>query len=608
MLVVLYWVVPSLLCLALHWRSFDAWFRADDFVWLGAGRDVTDFRSLLHALFAPSPHGTVRPLSERAYFMALYSLFGLDPLPFRVAAFATQFANLALLAAIGARISGVRAAGFWAASFWALHGALFVPLVWASAYNELMSGLCLLLAFYLLLRYLETGRRGYNMAQWAVFLVGFGALELAVVYPALAAVYTWLCARRHFGRSLWLFAGSAVYLALHAIFVPPQKAGFYAMHLTGAVFRTLGVYWAWSLRPAGLREPRWLALGAVWLLTAGLAIFVCRKLRAGNRVPLFCLAWYLTVLSPLLLLRDHLGEYYVFLPVAGLCWMGGWAMAEAWRASLAAKGSAIALAALYALLAVPHALTEEGRNWRLTARVRDLVEGVAGAHERHPGQAILLEGVDTDLFWNAIRDRPFGLIGLHSVSLAPGSEREITAYPERGDIAEFVAPAFAVAGAIQRGELAVYNVRGPRLRNVTSSYTVPRDATLPRRVDAASPLVADLLGPEWYPADSGVRWMARRATLRLGAPTAAGQKLYLRGICPREQLDAGPLTVSVTAGGAALPSMTLRSGGAFELTFDLPAWLVGKPEMEVSVEAGRVIRPASDPRDFGLAFGVFEVK
>ena len=596
-LAVLYWITPSLLCLVLHRRSFDAWFRADDFAWLGLGLNVTDFRSLLHALFAPSPHGTVRPLSERAFFLVTHGVFGMDPLPFRAAAFGTQFASLAVLAAIGARLSGVRAAGFWAAILWAINSALFVPLVWACAYCELMCGLCLLAAFYFLLRYVETGDRRYNAAQWVVFLLGFGALELAVVYPAVAAVYTWLCARRYFARSLWLFAGSAVYLLVHAIYVPAQKAGLYAMHLDSSVFRTLGVYWAWSLRPVALKEPRWLALGAVWMLTAGLAVFVVAKVRAGNRVPIFCIAWYLIVLSPFLPLRDHPGEYYVFLPVAGLCWLGGWALAEYPRASLG-------FAVLYAAMAVPHSWREEERNRRLTQRIRGLVEGVAGAHERHPQQAILLEGVDSDLFWNAMLDRPFRLLGLHDVYLAPGSERGITAYPDRGSVAGFIAPAYSVGRAIQRGELAVYDVRGARLRNITSTYSVPRDRGLPQRIDAASSLTADLLGPAWYPADSGVRWMARRATLRMGT----GRRLYLRGICPDGQLQSGPLTVSVTAGGITLPPVALRTAGSFELAFDLPVSLAGKPEMDVAVEVDRVIRPATDPRDFGLAFGVFEAK
>ena len=601
-LAVLYWVVPSLLCLALHGRSLDSWFRADDFAWLSVGRDVTGFRTLLHALFSPSAHRTIRPLSERALFMAAYGIWGLDPLPFRVLAFATQFANLALMASIGARVTGSRAAGFWAAVFWALNSSLLFPLAWACNYCEVLCGFCLLLAFHFLLRWVETGERRYNLFQWAVFLAGFGVLELNVVYPALAAGYTWLHARQHFRHTLPLFAASVAYFIVHNVFAPPLKTGLYAVHVTGAIFRTLAVYWTWSLEPAYLRLPRWLALASLLLLTAGLAVFTLRKLRAGIRVPLFFLLWYVAVLSPLLLLRDHLTEYYVFLPVAGLCWLGGWAMAENWRAALA-------LAVLYALLSVPHLLSAVDRNRRLTLRVRDLVEGVASAHEQHPKQAILLEGMDNDLFWNALRDHPFRLIGFEQVYLAPGSEREIAADADRGDLTEFLAPAAAVAGAIERGQLVVYDVRGPRLRNITSVYRAPHDETLPRRVDAASPLLAPLLGPEWYPSDGSLRWMPRRATLRIGGPTAAGQKLYLRGICPEEQLRAGPLEVRVTVGDSRLPAAAIRAGeNSFELSFELPALLVGKRELEIAVEVSRVIRPASDPRELGLGFGVFEVK
>ena len=48
-------------------------------------------------------------------------------------------------------------------------------------------------------------------------------------------------------------------------------------------------------------------------------------------------------------------------------------------------------------------------------RVRTLVEGVAGIHERYPSKSILLEGVDTELFWNGVLDRPFRLFGLDHI-------------------------------------------------------------------------------------------------------------------------------------------------------------------------------------------------
>src|SRR5205085_8921852 len=90
----LYWTGPSLLCLLLYWRGFTAWFRADDFAWLGGGIYIQNFHDLLSALFAPQAQGTIRPLSERAFFMLGFSLFGLDALPFKIIVFSTQFASL----------------------------------------------------------------------------------------------------------------------------------------------------------------------------------------------------------------------------------------------------------------------------------------------------------------------------------------------------------------------------------------------------------------------------------------------------------------------------------------------------------------------------------
>src|SRR5262249_47298464 len=156
---------------------------------------------LLHAMFAPMAEGTIRPWSERAYFMGLYTLFGLNALPFRLVVFVTQFANLTLIRAITQRITGSAAAGVWAAILWISNGALIVVMTWSSAYNQALCGFFLLLAFYFLLRYIESGDWRDNAAQWTAYLLGFGALELTVVYPLLAGAYTLLCARANFRRT-----------------------------------------------------------------------------------------------------------------------------------------------------------------------------------------------------------------------------------------------------------------------------------------------------------------------------------------------------------------------------------------------------------------------
>jgi hypothetical protein len=323
------------------------------------------------------------------------------------------------------------------------------------------------------------------------------------------------------------------------------------------------------------------------------------------------MAWYLALLAPVLPLRDHQTEYYVFLPVIGLCWLGGWAVVAGWRTGTRGRAAAVTLSAIYALMMVPGLLATSEWNHAITMRVRNLVEGVAGVHERNPAKSILLEGVDTALFWNGVLDRPFRLFGLDHIYLSPGSGKRIAAHPDLGNIDDYILPAAVVDQALKRDELVVYDVRGPRLRNITDAYAaLPRDtATLPLRVDAASPLTSYLLGPEWYPSDGDHRWMPRRAGLRIGGPSTPGQKLYLRGSCPDEQLKDGPLPVTVTVQGITLPATTIRPGeNAFELSFPLPDSLIGKPEMRVTVEVGRVFRPASDPRELGLVFGAFEVR
>jgi len=553
--------------------------------------------------------GTIRPLSDRLFFIVGNGLFGLNALPFHLIVFATQFASLALAAWIGARLTGSRAAGFLAAALWATSDTAVLPLGWASAYNQVLCGFFLLLAFSFLLRYVETGQTRYNLYQWIAFLLGFGAMELNIVYPALAVAYTLLCARP-FLRKVWpLCAPSVAYFALHQAAAPAGKDPNYTMHFTGAMLRTLAKYWMWSVGPwdswAPFAVPKWLIPAAVVAISLGLMAFAATR----GRKALFCLAWFAIAIAPVLPLRDHVTEYYSFLPVVGLCWLAGWALAEAWRAPIGTGIVAGSLAVLYLLIMLPRTVAASDFHYRLTERVRNLVEGVATAHQLHPSQTILLDGVDTLLFYNGVLDRPFRLLNVGQVYLTPAGGQSIDAHPELGDVGEFVMPAGEVAKGLENDAVAVYDVRGPLLRNITSAYaSQPQDLGLPRRVDVGSPLAASLLGPEWYAPESNHRWMPKRASLRMAGPAAAGAKLYLRGYYPAEQLRAGALTVSVTVNGSPLTPATLPSGGNFELAFALPDAVVGQSTMQVTLEVSRTFRAGADIRDLGLAFGEFEVK
>ena len=128
------------------------------------------------------------------------------------------------------------------------------------------------------------------------------------------------------------------------------------------------------------------------------------------------------------------------------------------------------LAAIYALMMVPGLLATSAWNHDITMRVRNLVEGVAGVHERYPAKSILLEGVDTALFWNGVLDRPFRLFGLDHIYLAPGSEKRIEAHPDLGNIGDYILPAAVVdAGAQARGTGGLRRARSAPAQHYGSS-------------------------------------------------------------------------------------------------------------------------------------------
>ena len=446
----MYWGGPSLLCLILYWYGLRVWFQGDDFAWLGLARSINGWHDLLRALFSPAAQGTIRPWSEPGFFASFYALFGLYALPFRMLVFVTQFANLILVASITRRLTGSDAAGFWAAIFWTVNNSLAQVMSWTSVYNQAMCAFFILLAFYFLLRSIETGRRVFWIAQWIVFLLGFGALELNVVYPALAAAYTFLCARQHFRRTLPLFIPSLVYAVVHAMTAPITSPA-YTMHFDRRIFTGLLTYWQWSVGSAWMKThldaPAWFLPACVIVVSIALLGFAVLRTIRRDFLPLFFLCWFLISIAPLLPFADHLTEYYPYVPTIGLAMMGGWAFALGWRKPTAWRVLACLAAACYVTAAAPEARYICRWQWERSQAVKSLVLGVVRAHELHPGKAILLDGVNDSLFWNGVHDRPFrGLYDIQHVYLTPGTEKNVEARPN-GNAAEYILPAEATLRA-----------------------------------------------------------------------------------------------------------------------------------------------------------------
>ena len=609
------WAIPPLFCLAFYWYGLKCWFRQDDFAWLQLTAQVHGWRDFLHAMFTPLAQGTIRPWSERAYFMGLYSLFGLDALPFRICVFVTQIANLTLIRAIATRLTGSAMAGFWAAILWISNSALMTVMTWSSAYNQALCGFFLLLAFYFLLRYIETGDRRFNVAQWVAFLLGFGALEMNVMYPALAAAYTFLCARPFFRRTLPLFVPSLLFTIVHRAVKPAVDAPAYVMRFDLTMLNTFWKYLVWARgvdHHTGIHLLPWVWPVGTALILGALAIFTIIKAHQGKKIALFFWAWFVILLIPVLPLRYHLTEYYTELPSIGLAILGGWGIVSAWQSKAFYKVAAVALLLIY-LSPLPTLHAEVRSRYEFSRKIEAMLMGVVRARELHPDQTILLTDLTDALFWNGIIDNPFRLLGVSDVYIAPDMETKLVRHPELGNISEFILPAAATLDGLSKGKVVVYSVAGDRLKNVTGVYQALSPLNLrsetPQRVDVSNDLLSHLLGDTWYQNDGTHRWMPKRATVRLGGPKSNAERLYITGYCPQQQFEKGALPLSVQIDGEPLGAVSIQPGTErFDFDFPLPAGLVGKESVEVAVEVGRTFATTGDDRQLGVVFGVFEIR
>lgn len=616
---VLYWLLPIAFCIWLYWLGIRIWFTKDDFAWLALRLHVIDFHSFLWAMFHPFAQGTIRPLSERGFFMLFSYFFGLRALPYRLFVFLNQFLNIVLVMVVTRRLTRSDLASFVAPLLWLASPALLIPMSWTASYNEIQCSTFLLLGFYLFVRYTETGESKYYWAQWVTFILGFGSLEINAVYPAIVAVYAFLFARRCVLSTLPMFGASAVYAIVHRMAAGEVTGRFYydMDYHVRSLLSTMRQYWTIVVGvPAYVQDIHWSGWkghAAAWLLTLAILGFAAWQARQRRYLPLFCLCWYVIILAPLLPLRNHVTDYYLTMPAIGLSILGAYGISVAWRTGWLPAGAVAALLLIYLVPASRLARDNMGAAFSGTDRVRGLVQSVAYAKRIHAGKAILLKNVDNDLFWSSVYDSPFRIFGWSDVFVTPDSRPLIHEDVNLGDIEGYFLSEAATRQVLRDGGAVVYTVEDRKLRNVTRTYTALVESMPPpplsAHVDVGVSYYDNQVGEGWYSMESGFRWSTGHAVVYLRGPGAPGQKLHVHGRALDVEVKPGPLHLDVTVDGCPLPRRTIDSSNTeFDFDYDLPASLVGRPKIEVAITVDRTTQVSGDERKFGLAFGEFTVR
>lgn len=596
--------LAGVVCVALYWPGLVTWFSMDDFAWLGLRLAIDNGSDLLAALFSPKAQGTIRPLSERLYFLTLEKLFGLESLPFRAVAFSVQLLNLWLVQRLVERVTGERAAGVLTALLWTVNSALALAMSWSSAFNQLLWPCLMLAGCHARWTWLETGSRRARWTEWACFLLGFGALELQVVYPVIAAALTLLYRRDRWRELLPFFAVSAAYTALNRAMAQPQTNPVYLLYWDSGLIATFGAY----LRMAtGLWRPEMFRPADSWWVAAEVTIALAAVAASGwlawkrDRWALFGAVWFLATLAPILPLKNHISDYYLTVPVLGLAMAFGAAAARrpAW---------AVLPALLYAAGSGYWARRTVEFNYNRAEQGRLLFAGIREASQLHPGKLILLTSVSSDQYWGVMNDNPFRLVPGLRVYLAPGADENIEKHPDLGDPAGFVLPGQAARKALDSGLAVVYTPAGGKLRNVTSLWRelAARQwgGELATFVDVAQPVLASQLISGWYSIEQTFRWSAGRAMLRLGPPAGA-TRLTLDAFRGGEGGKRGNVTVIATVNGVATGRWEMpRDDSALTVSAPLPASIDRASPIDVELHIAPVLREdGPGGRELGLAFG-----
>jgi hypothetical protein len=264
-----------------------------------------------------------RPLGG-FFYLPLYRLFGVDPLPYRIVCFALLGLNLALLYRFCARLSSSHEIAFLA-TFLAAYHAWFVDLYYNS--GTIFDLLCY--GFYLSAFLVYTGIRACGAVPggrqlWAIaaiYALALDAKEMAVTLPLFLLLYevifhpaalrrpmAWL---RREGRTVWITA------IMTAAYVAGKLSGpdslidnsRYVLHISPVRFlKTFHLY----LNPLLYQDHRFHDSNTVQLLIAMLVVAALLR----SRAMLFSWCWLLLTALPVSFI-PHYAAFFEYLPLAG---------------------------------------------------------------------------------------------------------------------------------------------------------------------------------------------------------------------------------------------------------------------------------------------------
>jgi hypothetical protein len=292
------------------WRF--SYFWLDDFNNLYWVQRETDWSMLKHVINPASEF--FRPVGMLAYRI-LWQAFGLNPLPYHVAAWTLHAINVALVYVLLVRIVNSRfAAGVGTLLF--SFRANFAAIYWSFGFIfELLACLFMLVA---LLLHIREKRSWTNVVLvLLLYVLAIKSKEMAVTLPCLFLAYNVSHQRRVDRKLVFEFLALAVIASwfIHLKLSTMASASTDHPYFLDFSVITAGRGFGWYFDRLYEVPLRW----GAWIIMST-AAFVAMWFRREYR-GVFFLAYIFIALMPLVFLVNHRGEFYWYIPAAGLSGM-----------------------------------------------------------------------------------------------------------------------------------------------------------------------------------------------------------------------------------------------------------------------------------------------
>ena len=295
-------------------------------------------------------------------------------------------------------------------------------------------------------------------------------------------------------------------------------------------------------------------------------------------------------LLPYLPLPDHKMDYYLAVPSIGVAIAGAYAIARLRKFAGSGRLAIVLVILVYTGTSLQASWTVTRWQHAHAEKVEDLVLGVEEIHQAAKGKIILLDGIDTDLFFSGVADLPFRAKAIPGVYLAPGSEARIQAAPDL--LSKYVLPQAIARRALAANRAVVYRFDGQMLHNQTAQAGALWTEDEPRFVNIGDPVFGDYVGSGWRDAANGYRRLDRAGTIRIARSPRLRPRVCISA-CLRRAISCR----ACASTASRLPvALARRDNDLSEFRATLPLEASQWKQMEVAIE-----NPSQAPLLFGYA-------